>query len=39
MNTAPAVAAAACLVIATCAAAYTQNMELEAGLSRSDPKR
>jgi hypothetical protein len=38
MNTAPAVAAAACLAIATCAAAFTQNVELETGLSRSDPK-
>ena len=35
---APAVAAAACLAIATCAAAFTQNAELEAGLSRSDPQ-
>jgi len=38
MNTAPAVAAAACLAFATGAAAFTQNVELEAGLSRSDPK-
>jgi hypothetical protein len=38
MNIALAAAAAACLAMATCAAAFTQNVELEAGLSRSDPK-
>jgi hypothetical protein len=36
--TAPAVAAVACLAASTCVAAYTQNVELEAGLSTSDPK-
>ena len=33
-----AVVAPACLAFATCVAAYTQNVELEAGLSKNDPK-
>ena len=35
---APAVTAAACLAIATCVAAFTQNVELERALGKSDPK-
>ena len=37
-RSAPAVAATAYLAIATCVGAYTQNVDLEAGLGRSDPK-